>query len=62
MEAALALFRRHAGERFTRRRGGLGVVTEEFHVATERDRRDLPAGAVAVVETEQFRAEAERER
>ena len=31
-------------------------IAEEFHVAAQRNRRDLPAGAVAVVETARFRA------
>ncbi len=37
------------------------VVAEEFHIAAERDGRDLPAGAVAVIEADEFRTEAERE-
>ena len=41
---------------------GLALVAEELDVAAERNGRHLPAGAVAVVEAEQFRAEAERER
>ena len=61
MEAAGVLFRGHAGERLGRRRRGLAIVAEELHIAAERDRRDLPAGAMAVVETGQFRPETERE-
>ena len=62
VEAARALFFGHAGERFGRRRRGLALVAEELDVATERDRRNLPARAVAVVETGEFRTKAERER
>jgi hypothetical protein len=62
VEAAGALFRGHVGERFGRGRRGLGVVAEELHIAAERHRRDLPAGAVTVIETGEFRPEAERER
>ena len=62
VETAGALFLGHAGERFGRRRRGLALVAEELHIAAERDRRNLPAGAMAVVEADQFRAEAERER
>ena len=62
METARALFRGHVGERFGRRRRGLALVAEELDIAAERDRRNLPAGAVAVVETGEFRSEAERER
>ena len=43
-------------------RGGLGVVAEELDITAERHGRNLPARAVAVVETGQFRPEAERER
>jgi hypothetical protein len=38
------------------------VVTEEFHVAAERDRRDLPARSMTVIEADEFWTEAERER
>ncbi len=38
------------------------VVAEEFHIAAERNRRDLPAGAVAVVEADDFGAKTDRER
>ena len=41
--------------------GGV-LVAEEFDVAAERDGGDLPAGAVAVVEAEQLRAEADGKR
>src|SRR5450631_2547527 len=61
VKTALALFLGHAGERLGRRRRGLALIAEEFDVAAERNRRNLPARAMAVVETDQFRAEAERE-
>ena len=38
------------------------LVAEELHIAAERDRGDLPARAVAVVEADEFRTEADRER
>ena len=37
------------------------VVAEKFHIAAERHRGDLPAGAIAVVEAGDLRAEADRE-
>ena len=37
-------------------------VADELDVAAERDGAELPARAVAVVEAEEFRAEADRER
>ena len=46
----------------TSRRRGLRFVAEELHIAAERNRGNLPAGAVAVVEADEFRPEAERER
>ncbi len=39
----------------------LALIAEEFDVAAERDRGQLPAGAVAVVEAQKFRAETDRE-
>ena len=43
-------------------RGARGiVVAKELDVAAERDGRNLPAGAVPVVEADQFRTEADRE-
>ena len=36
-------------------------VADELDVAAERDRRQLPARAVAIVEADEFRAEADRE-
>ena len=62
MEADLPLVRRHGLERIGGRRAGLGIIAEELDVAAERNGGHLPAGAVAVVETEQFRAEAKRKR
>ncbi|MGY4294725.1 hypothetical protein ACVWXN_002820 [Bradyrhizobium sp. i1.4.4] len=61
MEAAGALLGRHGRERLGRRGRSLALVAEELDVAAERDRRDLPAGAMAVVETDQLRSETERE-
>ena len=37
------------------------LVAEELHIAAERDGRDLPARATAVVEAGDFGTEAERE-
>src|SRR5262249_57165680 len=62
VEAAGALLLGHVSERLGRRRGGLRVIAEELHVAAERHGRNLPAGSASVVEAEQLRAEAERER
>src|ERR1700730_2530545 len=62
VETALALFLGHVGERVRRRRRGLGLVAEELDIAAERNRRNLPARAMAVVETDQFRTETKRER
>ena len=48
------------------RNGGLirharGVlVAEEFHVSAEWNCRELPAGAMPIIEPEQFRAESDR--
>ena len=36
------------------------LIAEELHVAAERNGRQFPARAVAVVEAEQFGAEADR--
>ena len=36
-------------------------VADELHISAERDRRDLPAGAVAVIPPDQFRPETDRE-
>src|SRR5437879_7287474 len=55
MEAARPLLLSHAGERFGRgRRRGLRFVAEELHIAAERDRGDLPARFMAVVEADEF--------
>ena len=57
-EGALLLVRR---ECFSGRRGAAGVVvSQELHKAAERDRRDLPAGAVAVGPANQLRPETDR--
>ena len=61
VETAGALFFGHAGEHFGRWRRGLAVVAEELDIAAERDGRNLPPCAMAVVETGEFRTEAERE-
>jgi hypothetical protein len=61
VETVGALLFGHAGERFGRRSGGLALVAEELDIAAERDGRNLPPCAVAVVETGEFRTEAERE-
>lgn len=61
MEAALPLLRGHRGKRRRSRRRRLGVVAEEFHVAAERNRGNLPARAVPVVEAHELRPEPERE-
>jgi hypothetical protein len=61
VETAGALFFGHVGEHVSRGRRSLGIVSEELHIAAERNRRDFPARAVAVVETNEFRPEAERE-
>src|ERR1700739_3393227 len=60
VEAPLALLVRHIGEGIGRRGRGFGVVAEKLHIAAERYGRDLPAGAMAVVETNQLWPEAER--
>jgi hypothetical protein len=36
-------------------------VAEEFHIATKWDRRNLPAGAVAIIEADNFGTKADRE-
>ena len=59
-EALLAVGLAHAGKRGLVRRAGRAVVAEELHIAAERHRRELPAGAVAVIEAGQFGAEADR--
>ncbi|GCC46231.1 hypothetical protein chiPu_0030606, partial [Chiloscyllium punctatum] len=61
VEAAFTLFRRHGVERLRRRRRRLAVVTEELDVAAERNRRNLPARAVPVVESRKLRPKAQRE-
>ena len=59
-EADLALRLGHAGDgRLVGHARGV-VVAEELHVAAERDGGELPAGAVAVVEADEFRAETDR--
>ena len=37
------------------------LVAEEFHITPERDRRDLPARSMAIVEAEQLRTQSDRE-
>src|SRR3984957_5691057 len=61
VETARALFLGHVGERFGRRGRGLAFVAEELDIATERDRRNLPARTVTVVETGEFGTKTERE-
>src|SRR6476620_6985838 len=61
VETAGALFFGHAGEHFGRWRRGLAIVAEELDIAAERDGRNLPPCAMAVVETRKLRTEAERE-
>src|SRR5690606_11509865 len=61
-ERVLAVLVRHAGDRVAARRAGGVLVAEELHIAAERNGRDLPARAVPVVEADQFRPEADRER
>jgi len=55
VKAARALLFGHVAECFGGRRRSLALVAEELHVATERDRRNLPARPVTVVETRKFR-------
>ncbi len=55
VEAAVALLGRHGGERLRRRRRRLAVVAEELDVAAERNRGDLPARAMPVVEAGELR-------
>src|SRR5581483_8750754 len=61
VEAHRALRLGHGGGRLMIGRTGDTLVAEEFHVATERDRGQLPARAVLVVKAEELRSEAERE-
>ena len=42
--------------------GECRIFAEELHEATKRDGGDFPAGAMAVVEPDEFRPETERER
>src|SRR5690242_16200183 len=56
----LALDLRHAGDRLRVRRARLVVVAEELHIAAERDGRELPAGAVTVVEAGELRPKTDR--
>ena len=37
------------------------VVAEEFYITSKRNKRELPAGAMGIVEADQLRAEADRE-
>jgi hypothetical protein len=60
MAASGALLGRHGRELLGRWRRSLALVAEELDVAAERDRRDLPAGAMAIVEADQLRSETER--
>jgi hypothetical protein len=59
---AVALFGfRHRSGRFGIGNAGRVIVAEEFHEAAERNGRQLPARAVAVVETDDLGAKADRE-
>src|SRR5690606_31781591 len=51
----------HLGQRLGVGRAGRGIVAMKTHITAERDRAQLPARAVAVVETEQFGPEADGE-
>ena len=37
------------------------VVAEEFYITSKRNKRELPAGAMGIVEADQLRTEADRE-
>ena len=59
-EAVAALGLGHAGDGGLVRHARGIVIAEKLHVAAERNRRKLPAGAVAIVEADNFRAETHR--
>ena len=59
-EAFAALVRAHGGEGGLIRHACGILVAEEFYVATKRNSRNLPAGAVPIVESEQFGTESDR--
>ncbi len=61
VEADRVVGRIHARHRVRIRHAGAVHVADELDVAAERDRRDLPAGAAAVVEADQLGSEADRE-
>ena len=55
-------FGRHFRERGFVRQAGRVLIAIEFDVAAERHGGDAPTGALSIVEAEELRAEAERER
>jgi len=62
MEALAPLGRRHGGgSGSVGRRAGDILIAEEFDVTAERHGRNLPAGAVTIVEAHDFGAEPDRE-
>ena len=61
-EADLLFFLGHGGRGVLVGHAGGIVVAEEFHIAAERNRRHLPARAVAVVEADDLGAETDGER
>src|SRR6266566_774706 len=60
-ETLCALASSHIGGGDVIRHAGGVFVAEKFDVAPQRHGRNFPSRAVAVVEAEQFRAEANRE-
>ncbi len=60
MEALRALLGGHPRQRLRRRRAGFALIPEEFDIAAERDHRNLPAGAVTVIEAGDFGTKSQR--
>jgi hypothetical protein len=56
-----ALFLGHGGKRHRIGNARGVLVTEEFYIPAERNSRHFPAGAMAIIEAEKLRAEANRE-
>src|SRR5215212_6692820 len=60
IEALRALLLAHGGDRVLICDAGGVLIAEELHVAAERNGRNLPARAVAIVEADQFGAKPYR--
>ena len=58
-EAVPALLRAHGGNGGLVRHAGGVFIPKELHVSAQRDRRELPAGSIAIGKPEQFGAESD---